>query len=108
MAVVGYSARGEILKPDAFICAANRSQRCYKLVRCFFGAEVGEPAPRLHDIWKVVFLGTKRAGATNGLAFDLGAFDLDGTVLRRNLRITRETIAALQGLRDAAGLGGRE
>jgi Cof subfamily protein (haloacid dehalogenase superfamily) len=34
------------------------------------------------------------------LAFDLGAFDLDGTVLRRNLRITQETIAALQRLRD--------
>jgi Cof subfamily protein (haloacid dehalogenase superfamily) len=36
----------------------------------------------------------------NGLAFDLGAFDLDGTVLRRNLRITGETITALQRLRD--------
>jgi Cof subfamily protein (haloacid dehalogenase superfamily) len=34
------------------------------------------------------------------LTFDLGAFDLDGTVLRRNLRITRETITALQRLRD--------
>jgi Cof subfamily protein (haloacid dehalogenase superfamily) len=45
-------------------------------------------------------LGTNRAGATNRLAFDLGAFDLDGTVLRRNLRITRETITALQRLRD--------
>jgi Cof subfamily protein (haloacid dehalogenase superfamily) len=32
--------------------------------------------------------------------FDLGAFDLDGTVLRRNLRITRETMTALQRLRD--------
>ena len=34
------------------------------------------------------------------MAFDLGAFDLDGTVLRRNLRITHETITALQRLRD--------
>ena len=41
-----------------------------------------------------------RAGATNGLAFDLGAFDLDGTVLRRNLRITQETVTALRRLRD--------
>jgi Cof subfamily protein (haloacid dehalogenase superfamily) len=43
---------------------------------------------------------TERGGTRNGLAFDLGAFDLDGTVLRRNLRITRETITALQRLRD--------
>ena len=34
------------------------------------------------------------------LAFDLGAFDLDGTVLRRNLRITRKTVSALQDLRE--------
>jgi len=36
----------------------------------------------------------------NGLAFDLGAFDLDGTVLRRNLRITPDTVTALQSLRE--------
>jgi Cof subfamily protein (haloacid dehalogenase superfamily) len=42
----------------------------------------------------------KQRGTRNGLAFDLGAFDLDGTVLRRNLRITGETITALQRLRD--------
>ena len=50
-------------------------------------------------IWKVV-LGTKRGGIKNGLAYDLGAFDLDGTVLRRNLRITQETITAMQRLRE--------
>ena len=43
-------------------------------------------------------MGTEQSG--NGLGFDLGAFDLDGTVLRRNLRITKETIAALGRLRD--------
>jgi Cof subfamily protein (haloacid dehalogenase superfamily) len=42
----------------------------------------------------------KQRGTRNGLAFDLGAFDLDGTVLRRNLRITSETITALKRLRD--------
>jgi Cof subfamily protein (haloacid dehalogenase superfamily) len=42
----------------------------------------------------------KNRGAENRLAFDLGAFDLDGTVLRRNLRITPDTIAALQSLRE--------
>jgi Cof subfamily protein (haloacid dehalogenase superfamily) len=47
-----------------------------------------------------LFLGTEYAGIKNGLAFDLGVFDLDGTVLRRNLRITQETITALQRLRD--------
>ena len=56
-------------------------------MRCFSGRGEG---------W---FLGTKRAGARNGLAFDLGAFDLDGTVLRRNLRITQETITAFERLR---------
>jgi Cof subfamily protein (haloacid dehalogenase superfamily) len=45
-------------------------------------------------------LGAEHRGTRDGLAFDLGAFDLDGTVLRRNLRITQETLAALQGLRD--------
>jgi HAD superfamily hydrolase (TIGR01484 family) len=47
-----------------------------------------------------LFLGTEYGGIKNGLAFDLGAFDLDGTVLRRNLRITRETITAFERLRD--------
>jgi Cof subfamily protein (haloacid dehalogenase superfamily) len=45
-------------------------------------------------------LGAEHRGTKNGLAFDLGAFDLDGTVLRRNLRITQDTIAALQSLRE--------
>jgi Cof subfamily protein (haloacid dehalogenase superfamily) len=47
-----------------------------------------------------LLLGAKHSGTKNGLAFDLGAFDLDGTVLRRNLRITRATVAALQRLRE--------
>jgi Cof subfamily protein (haloacid dehalogenase superfamily) len=45
-------------------------------------------------------LGAKNRVSDNGLAFDLGAFDLDGTVLRRNLRITEGTVAALQSLRE--------
>jgi Cof subfamily protein (haloacid dehalogenase superfamily) len=45
-------------------------------------------------------LGAEHRGTKNGLAFDLGAFDLDGTVLRRNLRITQGTVAALQSLRE--------
>jgi len=35
-----------------------------------------------------------------GLPFDLGAFDLDGTLLRRDLEITARTLAALEGLRQ--------
>lgn len=34
------------------------------------------------------------------LPFDLGAFDLDGTVLRRNLTITPATVGALNALRE--------
>ena len=45
-------------------------------------------------------MGAEHRGTKNGLAFDLGAFDLDGTVLRRNLTITQGTIAALQSLRE--------
>jgi Cof subfamily protein (haloacid dehalogenase superfamily) len=45
-------------------------------------------------------LGADNRGMADELAFDLGAFDLDGTVLRRNLRITRKTVSALQGLRE--------
>ncbi len=45
-----------------------------------------------------MYLAQEQSG--NGLGFELGAFDLDGTVLRRNLRITKETIAALDRLRE--------
>jgi Cof subfamily protein (haloacid dehalogenase superfamily) len=36
----------------------------------------------------------------NDLPFELGVFDLDGTVLRRDLRITARTVAALDNLRE--------
>jgi len=47
-----------------------------------------------------LLLDAEHRGPKNGLAFDLGAFDLDGTVLRRNLRITQATTSALQSLRE--------
>ncbi len=43
---------------------------------------------------------TERDGTKNGLPFELGAFDLDGTVLRRNLRISGRTVHALRRLRE--------
>ncbi len=45
-------------------------------------------------------MGTKHDGMENGLPFELGAFDLDGTVVRRDLRITDRTVDALRGLRE--------
>lgn len=36
----------------------------------------------------------------DGVPFEVGAFDLDGTVVPRDLRITDKTIAALQSLRE--------
>jgi len=45
-------------------------------------------------------LNTEHGGTKNGLPFELGAFDLDGTVLRRDLRITDRTVAAMDGLRE--------
>jgi Cof subfamily protein (haloacid dehalogenase superfamily) len=38
-------------------------------------------------------------GEKNALPFELGAFDLDGTVLRRDLKITGRTLAAMSELR---------
>ena len=40
------------------------------------------------------------AERNGGLRFDLGAFDLDGTLLRRDLEITDRTLAAMEGLRE--------
>jgi Cof subfamily protein (haloacid dehalogenase superfamily) len=39
-------------------------------------------------------------GTKKELSFDLGAFDLDGTVLKRNLRISDKTVDALRSLRE--------
>ncbi len=41
-----------------------------------------------------------RNGKGDGMPFELGAFDLDGTVLRRDLEITERTMAAMRGLRE--------
>jgi Cof subfamily protein (haloacid dehalogenase superfamily) len=48
---------------------------------------------------KGLFLSAQYSSTKNGLPFQLGAFDLDGTVLRRDLRITARTVAALDELR---------
>jgi Cof subfamily protein (haloacid dehalogenase superfamily) len=45
-------------------------------------------------------LSAEHGDTKNGAPFELGAFDLDGTVLRRDLRITGRTLAALDGLRE--------
>ncbi len=42
----------------------------------------------------------ERDVANNGLPFDLGALDLDGTVLRRDLTITDRTLNVLRRLRE--------
>lgn len=42
----------------------------------------------------------KNDATPDGLPFDLGVFDLDGTVLRRDLRITARTINSIQRLRE--------
>jgi Cof subfamily protein (haloacid dehalogenase superfamily) len=45
-------------------------------------------------------LSAQYSSTKNGLPFELGAFDLDGTVLWRDLRITARTAAALDELRE--------
>jgi Cof subfamily protein (haloacid dehalogenase superfamily) len=44
-------------------------------------------------------LSAEYGGNKNGLPFELGAFDLDGTILRRDLKISGRVLAALEGLR---------
>src|SRR5918998_4128780 len=48
---------------------------------------------------KGLFLSAEYSGAKGGLPFELGAFDLDGTVLRRDLEISARTVAVLDELR---------
>jgi Cof subfamily protein (haloacid dehalogenase superfamily) len=64
------------------------------------GGGRGFDSPRLHDLLEGSSLGVERDDAKNGLPFELGAFDLDGTVLRRDLRITARTVAALDEFRE--------
>ena len=45
-------------------------------------------------------MGMQHDITSSGLPFELGVFDLDGTVLRRDLRITARTTAALDELRE--------
>ncbi|MGB3635475.1 MAG: Cof-type HAD-IIB family hydrolase [Rubrobacteraceae bacterium] len=45
-------------------------------------------------------MSAERNGDTNGLSFDLCAFDLDGTILRRDLVITERTMEAVRRLRE--------
>lgn len=45
-------------------------------------------------------MGAARDIRENGLPYELGAFDLDGTVLRRDLEISGRTVSALEGLRE--------
>jgi len=44
-------------------------------------------------------LSARYGGTKNGLPYELGVFDLDGTVLRRDLGISARTVAALDALR---------
>ena len=46
-----------------------------------------------------MLLSAEYSGAKNGLPFELGALDLDGTVLRRDLGISARTVAVLDELR---------
>jgi Cof subfamily protein (haloacid dehalogenase superfamily) len=47
-----------------------------------------------------VFLDAEWDSGGNGLPFEVGVFDLDGTVLRRDLVITDRTVRALETLRE--------
>src|SRR5918997_4786094 len=57
-------------------------------------------SPRLHDLREVLLSGTYHNTKNRRLPYDLSAFDLDGTVLRRDLTITDATVDALRELRE--------
>ena len=59
----------------------------------------GSNPPRLHDLLEVLLPEISHNARNDRLSFDLGAFDLDGTVLRRHLTITEATVGALRTLR---------
>ena len=64
------------------------------------GGYQGFESLRLHDVREVLLTGTHRHTNNGRLPYDLGAFDLDGTVLRRDLTITDATVDALRALRE--------
>jgi Cof subfamily protein (haloacid dehalogenase superfamily) len=51
-------------------------------------------------VFDKVSLSAGYSATKNGVPFEVGAFDLDGTVLRRDLKITPRTRAALEALRE--------
>ena len=55
---------------------------------------------RLHGLREVLLSETSYNAGNGRLPFDLGAFDLDGTVLRRDLTITEATVDAVRALRE--------
>ncbi len=55
---------------------------------------------RLHGLREVLLSETSYNAENGRLPFDLGAFDLDGTVLRRDLTITEATVDAVRALRE--------
>jgi Cof subfamily protein (haloacid dehalogenase superfamily) len=69
-------------------------------ISVFPARKPGVRNPRPDGALEVGSLIVANYGEKNGLPFELGAFDLDGTVLRRDLEITGRTVAAMNELRD--------
>ena len=77
------------------MCLAHYTTARTRYHRAALGGRGGKP--RLHGFYEGRPLVAER---NVGLPFDLGAFDLDGTLLRRDLEITARTLAAMEGLRE--------
>ena len=71
-----------------------------KLVSCLLITETGRAGYRSHDSRGISLPGTYQDAENGRLPYDLGAFDLDGTVLRRDLTITEATVGAMRALRE--------
>ena len=90
------ASRTSVNKQDQRICQ-NGLEYAGRLLH---GAYQRFESPRLHDLREVLLSGTHHNTENGRLPYDLGAFDLDGTVLRRDLTITEATVDALRELRE--------
>lgn len=65
----------------------------------FSAVEAGDADPLASTVNKGYFAGMMQRVQNGRFDFDMGAFDLDGTVLRRDLSVTEATVNALRALK---------
>lgn len=88
------------MAPGLIAGFSNRPERARMCELAFVWWSGEQLPPTLYvEMWKGSSL-SELNDTSNGLPFDLGVFDLDGTVLNRDLQITERTLGALRRLRE--------